>query len=304
MGELIVFNRALTDSEITQVNEYLKAKWGIVTTNYNGSFSYIVVGQTGAYYWANNAGRPETGPFEATSITGSPPTSALKSGTTRYDIIAVRTADFITATFTYVKSDGASGFNWSKSDGTTEFPLVIAANYNSGTSTAQRYGITWSVSGVATGGGGTYNDPYGYLIQNFNNAYYWADGDGEPELNSGSLYEATDPTGTSPNITTAVKTTGGGPTTYDVRGVVVASFIAAGYNYVTSNGSGGYNWCTSTGTLESPVVVAVNYNAFDNSAERYNTPFAVAGVYSSGGGGSGGSGGSGGGGGGGEPPPE
>ena len=304
MGELIVFNRALTDSEITQVNEYLKAKWGIVTTNYNGSFSYIVVGQTGAYYWANNAGRPETGPFEATSITGSPPTSALKSGTTRYDIIAVRTADFITATFTYVKSDGASGFNWSKSDGTTEFPLVIAANYNSGTSTAQRYGITWSVSGVATGGGGTYNDPYGYLIQNFNNAYYWADGDGEPELNSGSLYEATDPTGTSPNITTAVKTTGGGPTTYDVRGVVVASFIAAGYNYVTSNGSGGYNWCTSTGTLESPVVVAVNYNAFNSSAERYNTPFAVVDVYVSGGGGSGGSGGSGGGGGGGEPPPE
>jgi hypothetical protein len=29
MGELIVFNRALTDSEITQVNDYLIAKWGI-----------------------------------------------------------------------------------------------------------------------------------------------------------------------------------------------------------------------------------------------------------------------------------
>ena len=300
MGELIVFNRALTDSEITQVNDYLKAKWGIVTTNYNGSFSYIVVGQTGAYYWANNAGKPETGPFEATSITGSPPTSALKSGTTRYDIIGVRTADFITATFTYVKSDGASGYNWSKADGTTEYPLVIAANYNSGTSTAQRYGITWSVTAVATGGGGTYNDPYGYLIQNFGGYYYWANSSGEPELNSGSLYQATDPTGTSPNITTAVKTTGGGPTTFDVRGVVVASFIAAGYNYVTSNLFGGYNWCTSTGTLESPVVVAVNYNAFDNSAERYNTPFAVAGVYSSGGGGSGSGSGSGTG----FPPPE
>ena len=84
----------------------------------------------------------------------------------------------------------------------------------------------------------------------------------------------------------------------------MASFIAAGYNYVTSNGSGGYNWCTSTGTLESPVVVAVNYNSFNSSAERYNTPFAVVDVYVSGGGGSGGSGGSGGGGGGGEPPPE
>ena len=299
MGELIVFNRALTDSEITQVNDYLKAKWGIVTTNYNGSFSYIVVGQTGAYYWANNAGKPETGPFEATSITGSPPTSALKSGTTRYDIIGVRTADFITATFTYVKSDGASGYNWSKADGTTEYPLVIAANYNSGTSTAQRYGITWSVTAVATGGGGTYNDPYGYLIQNFGGYYYWADDEGDPELDGSSLYQATDPTGTSPNITTAVKNEGG-LTTYNVRGVVVASFIAAGYNYITANLSGGYNWCTSTGTLESTPVVAANYNAFFNSADRYNTPFAVAGVYSIGGGGSGSGSGSGTG----FPPPE
>jgi len=290
MGELIVFNRALTNSEITQVNDYLKAKWGIVTTNYNGSFSYVVVGQTGAYYWANNAGTPETGPFEATSITGSPPTSALKSGTTSYDIIGVRTADFITGTFTYVKSDGASGYNWAKLDGTTDFPVVIAANYNSGTNTAQRYGITWSVSGVTTASGGTYNDPFGYLIQNFNNAYYFANDLGVPEIVDGYLFEATDTTGTSPNITTAVKTTGGGPTTYDVRGVVMASFIAAGYNYVTSNGFGGYNWCTSTGTLESPVVTAVNYNAFNNSAERYNTPFAVAGVYTSGGGGGSGSG--------------
>ena len=49
-------------------------------------------------------------------------------------------------------------------------------------------------------------------------------------------------------------------------------------------------------------VVAANYNAFFNSADRYNTPFAVAGVYSSGGGGSGS--GSGSGSGTGFPPPE
>jgi hypothetical protein len=281
MGEMIVYNRALLDSEITQVNDYLKTKWGII--NANGNFSYVVLGQTGAYYWANSAGTPETGPFEATSLTGNPPTSGLKSGTTRYDIIGVRTADFITETFTWVKSNGTGGYNWSKEDGTLEYPPVIAANYNSGTNTAQRYGITWSVSGVATGAGALYNDPYGYLIRNFNNAYYWADESGDPELDNGSLYEATSTTGTFPNITSAVRTTSGGSITYSVRGVVTASFITAGYNYVTSDGFGGYYWCTSTGVTESPAVVAANYNSSNSSAERYDTPFAVAGEYIEGG---------------------
>jgi hypothetical protein len=283
MGEMIVFNRALLDSEITQVHDYLKAKWNTITFNYNGDFSYVVVGQTGAYYWANSIGTPETGPFEATSIIGSPPTSALKSGTTRYDIIGVRTADFITATFTYVKANGSGGYNWAKLDGTEDFPAVIAVDYNSETSTAKRYGITWSVSGVTTAGGGTYNDPYGYLIQNYNGLYFFANSSGEPELDgNGTLYEATDTTGTYPNITTGVKTVVDQTTTYDIRGVVTASFLAAGFNHVRyigdAYGSDNY-WCKVDGTLENPRVNASGVNGDNKTAYRYGTQFGFVNFY-------------------------
>jgi hypothetical protein len=171
MGELIVFNRALTDSEITQVNDYLIAKWGIgggtgsdtgtatgsdtgsdtgsgSDTRYpeNGSYNKLVL-TIGTYYWANISGNLEIGPFEATSLLGSPPnSSAIKTVAdvpTRYSYSGTITADFIMAGYNHVRNN-AGTYNWCTDTGLEENPAVEAMRFDNPVGTAERYGIKWS----------------------------------------------------------------------------------------------------------------------------------------------------------------
>ena len=67
MGELIVFNRALTDSEITQVNDYLIAKWGIGNDTGTGTSTGTGTGTDTDTGTGDNTGtgpRPEGAPTE------------------------------------------------------------------------------------------------------------------------------------------------------------------------------------------------------------------------------------------------
>ena len=177
MGELIVFNRALTDSEITQVNVYLIAKWGIgsggtgtgsasgtdsgtatgtdTSIRYdNDPNSYLVQGQPdGQYYWANVNGTPELNaefnPFEATNVNGPPVTGATKtvdSVGTVYNVRGTVTGDFITAGNNYVKARGDGRYDWCSISQVVEDPPVEAVEYNSFVPSAKRYNITWTVN--------------------------------------------------------------------------------------------------------------------------------------------------------------
>ena len=171
MGELIVFNRALTDSEITQVNVYLIAKWGIggggsdsgsASGSASGSDSgsgsssgirydndpnsYLVLA-IDTYYWANITGNLEIGPFPATSTNGPPITSAIKTvgdEPITYNVRGTRTADFITAGYSYVKPTIDGPYLWCNISGVEESSPVVAGRFDEPVGTAERYGIKWN----------------------------------------------------------------------------------------------------------------------------------------------------------------
>ena len=116
-------------------------------------FRYIVEAQSGTYYWANSAGTPQPGPVQALEPSGTPITSALKSGE-RVNVVAVITADFIQAGNNYVVYDDVLiTYTWCNSTGIRETPPVNAAPYSSLTGT--RYGIVWPVVDLLSSGGGT-----------------------------------------------------------------------------------------------------------------------------------------------------
>jgi hypothetical protein len=115
----------------------------------NGSNSYLVQNAIGTYYWASLAGVLEVPQSTATSTLGSPVTSALKDGTTRYAVIAVVSADFIQLGYGYLLNRSGT-YTWCNSGGTEEATPVSAISVNTGASTARRAGITWFYISILT----------------------------------------------------------------------------------------------------------------------------------------------------------
>jgi hypothetical protein len=116
-------------------------------------YRYIVEAQSGTYYWANSAGTPQPGQYQALEPLGTPITTALKLGV-RVNVVGVITADFIQAGYNYVLNDTSLGtYTWCNSTGIRETPPVDAAPYTS--MTATRYGIVWPVIDLLEAGGGS-----------------------------------------------------------------------------------------------------------------------------------------------------
>jgi hypothetical protein len=143
-------------------------------------------------------------------------------------------------------------------------PSIISLTYDAGA----------SLGNIAFSAGGNYDDPFSYVIQTAGGTYYWATLGGDY---SGSV-EAIDPVGSPP---TSAKKDG---VIYDVRGLVLADFIQAGFNYVISDGSGGHNWCNSSGTEESPAVSASPIDTFSSTAYRVGEIFNYVDIIGGGGG--------------------
>ena len=90
-------------------------------------------------------------------------------------------------------------------------------------------------------------------------------------------FEATDASGEP--IEFATKTVGGFPTVYNVRrGIRIADFITAGYNYVKAFEEV-YYWCTVDGVEESTPVEAVGFDTDTFIGMRYNIRWTAAGIY-------------------------
>jgi len=107
-----------------------------------------------------------------------------------------------------------------------------------------------------------FDDPYSYIIQTAGGTYYWATSGGISE-NIEALNPGGDP------ITSADKDM----VTYSVRGLVLADFIQAGFNYLLDKGSGNYNWSNSSGIEEDPPVSATSVDELTNTAGRVGEIF-------------------------------
>jgi hypothetical protein len=262
----------------------------------NGSYSYLLRGQTSLYYWSSAGGSPESGPVQATSliISGATILSALKDST-RYSVLGgtVRTADFIQAGYTYVLNNTDTGtYYWCTSGGITESPPVNAAPYAAPAGT--RYGIAWPVVDIivtGSGGGGTgtgtgtgsgtgtgydNNGSYSYVVQSQDGTLYWASSGGTPEpgpqIANHEIYDG-------PTLIAAQKN----GTTYNVLGLVTADFIQAGYGYVLNDiDNDNYRWCNSSQVVEEPPVDASPYD--NETAYRYGIIWNVFTLFTTGGG--------------------
>jgi len=137
---------------------------------------------------------------------------------------------------------------------------IISLTFNAGASLG-----TIGFSAGGGGGGGTNYPPdsQGYVIQTAGGTYYWATLGGDYSGNT----EATEPVGSPP---TSAKKDG---TLYDVRGLVLADFIQAGFNYLLDKGSGNYNWSNSSGIEEDPPVSATSVDELTNTAGRVGEIF-------------------------------
>ena len=112
----------------------------------NDPNSYLVLA-IDTYYWANITGNLEIGPFPATSTNGPPITSAIKTvgdEPITYNVRGTRTADFITAGYSYVKPTIEGPYLWCNISGVEEDPAVVAGRFDLPVGTAERYGIKWN----------------------------------------------------------------------------------------------------------------------------------------------------------------
>jgi hypothetical protein len=86
-------------------------------------------------------------PFEATDASGEPIEFATKTPGGAFNVRGIRTVDFITAVYNYVRVFEAV-YNWCTVDGVEEGTPVQAVSFRSENMTALRYNITWTVAGI------------------------------------------------------------------------------------------------------------------------------------------------------------
>jgi hypothetical protein len=101
-----------------------------------------------------------------------------------------------------------------------------------------------------------------------NSRYYRATSGGSPETGP---YQATNIIGDPPESALY-----DGITRYDIRGVVTADFIQAGFNYAYIDiYTSIWYWCNSNAVAEDPAVVAASYDEVNYIAQRYGILWTV-----------------------------
>ncbi len=318
LGTVLVYNRALSSSEMGQIQAYLNAEWGgAATTNYLPATSTVnlsgggtldmtgcnesvaaLSGLAGTQVLLGGGGTLTLGAAVNPSasfagvISGSG--MLIKSGTgvqaltgnNTYSAGTVLNAGTIQVSGSSSLGSGPLTFNSGKVQAVGPTTLANAVTVNSPTATFDTNGSNMTVSNIISGSGGLVKTGSGVMVVGYQNSY-----GGATQINGGTLRLTPSPFGnySSLGVFQNVPETAGYTLAYELAIPNTANFNNAGVPYTVNqaalipNGSfsriGYYmELQTSSGSLQY-VYASFNASAFSTSASMLGVPTQASGEF-------------------------